>query len=82
MTELEKDLHILRVGFKELEKELDFYRTRPREPGDKFLPVMSEFIRVVAMNLSEIEDTFQEMKQWVSSEVDFLRELVEWGFCF
>lgn len=64
MTELEKDLHVLRIGFKDLEKELGFHRTRPKETGDKFLPVMSEFIKVVALNLSELEDAFVDMKQW------------------
>ncbi|XP_014663901.1 PREDICTED: disheveled-associated activator of morphogenesis 1-like isoform X2 [Priapulus caudatus] len=64
LTELEKDLHILRIGFKDLEKELDFHRNRPREHGDKFLPVVSEFIKVVAFNLSDLEDACQDMKQW------------------
>ncbi|GFS32251.1 disheveled-associated activator of morphogenesis 1 [Trichonephila inaurata madagascariensis] len=43
--------------------ELEFHRSQPPQHGDKFVPVMKEFITTATYRFSELEDTFQEMKQ-------------------
>ncbi|CAB0010521.1 unnamed protein product [Nesidiocoris tenuis] len=62
MAELEKDMAQLKANLKEAERELEFQRVQPVTPGDRFLPVMKEFVAVATCRLSELEDRFHDMK--------------------
>jgi dishevelled associated activator of morphogenesis len=67
MKELEKDMNMLRNGLKEVEREVEFYRTQPVMcDGDRYLPVMKEFLAKAAVRLAELEDLFIDMKARVS----------------
>ncbi|XP_075233363.1 disheveled-associated activator of morphogenesis-like protein isoform X2 [Lycorma delicatula] len=62
LGELEKDMSQLRNNLKEVERELEFHRVQPVANGDRFLPVMKEFLSVATCRFSELEDLFQDMK--------------------
>jgi hypothetical protein len=62
MGELEKDMGLLRNGLKEVEREIEFHRSQPVAMGDRFLPVMKEFLSSATCRFSELEDLFQDMK--------------------
>ncbi|KDR14722.1 Disheveled-associated activator of morphogenesis 2 [Zootermopsis nevadensis] len=62
MGELEKDMGVLRNGLKEVEREIEFHRSQPVALGDRFLPVMKEFLSSATCRFSELEDLFQDMK--------------------
>lgn len=62
LGELEKDMAQLRNNLKEVERELEFHRVQPVVPGDRFLPVMKEFLATATCRFSELEDLFQDMK--------------------
>lgn len=62
MGELEKDMGLLRNGLKEVEREIEFHRSQPVAIGDRFLPVMKEFLSSATCCFSELEDLFQDMK--------------------
>ena len=66
MKELEKDMNLLRNGMKEVEREIEFYRTQPISSGDRYLTVMKEFNGKASVRLAEIEDLFIDMKARVS----------------
>jgi dishevelled associated activator of morphogenesis len=66
MGELEKDMGFLRNGLKEVEREIEFHRSQPIATGDRFLPVMKEFLSSATCRFSELEDLFQDMKTRVS----------------
>ncbi|GFQ82474.1 disheveled-associated activator of morphogenesis 2 [Trichonephila clavata] len=63
LNELTKEIQSLKSGLQEVQKELEFHRSQPPQHGDKFVPVMKEFITTATYRFSELEDTFQEMKQ-------------------
>ena len=67
MKELEKDMNMLRNGMKEVEREIEFYRTQPISNGDRYLTVMKEFSGKASVRLAEIEDLFIDMKARVRS---------------
>uniref|UniRef100_A0A1B6C417 FH2 domain-containing protein n=1 Tax=Clastoptera arizonana TaxID=38151 RepID=A0A1B6C417_9HEMI len=62
LGELEKDMAQLRNNLKEVERELEFQRVHPVVQGDRFLPVMKEFLTAATCRFSELEDLFQDMK--------------------
>ena len=66
MKELEKDMNQLRGGLKEVGREVEFYRSQPVSTGDRYLPVMKEFMTVASVRLAELEDLFTDMKARVS----------------
>lgn len=63
LNELTKEIQSLKLGLQEVQKELEFHRSQPSQAGDKFVPVMKEFITTATYRFSELEDSFQEMKQ-------------------
>ena len=78
MGELESEMGVLRVGLKDIEKELDFTKKKGIADGihqDKFVSVMRDFITVAAYNFSELEDQMKEMKQKVSTNLRVLFEI-------
>ncbi|XP_065208750.1 disheveled-associated activator of morphogenesis 1 isoform X3 [Planococcus citri] len=62
IAELEKDMLQLRNNLKEVEREIEFHRVQPLIHGDRFLPVMKEFLTTATCRFSELEDLFQDMK--------------------
>lgn len=59
---LEKEVGNLRRGLRAVEVELEYQRRQVREPNDKFVPVMSDFITVSSFSFSELEDQLSEAK--------------------
>lgn len=74
LGELEKDMAQLKANLKEAERELEFQRSQPVVAGDRFLPVMKEFVAVATCRLTELEDMFHDMKTRVC-ELVFLINL-------
>uniref|UniRef100_A0A4W4FQW8 Dishevelled associated activator of morphogenesis 1b n=1 Tax=Electrophorus electricus TaxID=8005 RepID=A0A4W4FQW8_ELEEL len=74
MTELEKEINSLRSGLKSVEAELEYQRSRPTAPGDKFVSVVSQFITVAGFSFSEVEDSLQEAKQLFQKTVKHFGE--------
>lgn len=46
-------------------QELDYQKRRMRESGDRFVPVMSDFITVASFSFSELEDLLNEARDKV-----------------
>ncbi|XP_065113238.1 disheveled-associated activator of morphogenesis 1b isoform X2 [Paramisgurnus dabryanus] len=63
MTELEKEINNLRSGLKSVESELEHQKNCPQQYGDKFVPVVSQFITVASFSFSDIEDSLIEAKE-------------------
>ncbi|XP_037550926.1 disheveled-associated activator of morphogenesis 1 [Nematolebias whitei] len=67
MTELEKEIGVLRSGLKSIEAELQYQQAQSSQrPIDKFVPVVSQFITVASFSFSEVEDSLQEAKDLFS----------------
>ncbi|NXL76585.1 DAAM2 protein, partial [Leptocoma aspasia] len=62
LVELEKEVNNLKTGLKAVETELDYQKRRMRESGDRFVPVMSDFITVASFSFSELEDLLNEAR--------------------
>nr|XP_026239425.1 disheveled-associated activator of morphogenesis 2 isoform X2 [Urocitellus parryii] len=62
LAELEKEVSNLRKGLRAVEVELEYQRRQVREPNDKFVPVMSDFITVSSFSFSELEDQLNEAR--------------------
>uniref|UniRef100_A0A6I8S028 Dishevelled-associated activator of morphogenesis 1 n=1 Tax=Xenopus tropicalis TaxID=8364 RepID=A0A6I8S028_XENTR len=63
MTELEKEIGTLRNGLKSVENELEYQKTQPTLPGDKFVSVVSQFITVAGFSFCDVEDLLSEAKE-------------------
>uniref|UniRef100_A0A8C5PFV2 Dishevelled associated activator of morphosis 1 n=1 Tax=Leptobrachium leishanense TaxID=445787 RepID=A0A8C5PFV2_9ANUR len=75
MTELDKEISTLRAGLKAVESELEFQKTQPPSPGDKFVSVVSQFITVAGFSFSDVEDLLAESKElFVKSVTHFGEE--------
>ncbi|KAJ6666796.1 hypothetical protein lerEdw1_018797 [Lerista edwardsae] len=62
LVELEKEVNNIKTGLKAVEAELDYQKRRIREAGDRFVPVMSDFITVASFSFSELEDLLNDAK--------------------
>ncbi|KGL89539.1 Disheveled-associated activator of morphogenesis 2, partial [Charadrius vociferus] len=62
LVELEKEVNNIKTGLKAVEAELDYQKRRVRESGDRFVPVMSDFITVASFSFSELEDLLNEAR--------------------
>uniref|UniRef100_A0A8B9LFB5 Dishevelled associated activator of morphogenesis 2 n=1 Tax=Astyanax mexicanus TaxID=7994 RepID=A0A8B9LFB5_ASTMX len=63
LAELEKEVYSIKSGLKGLEAELQYQQARVRDRGDKFVPVVSDFITVASFSFSELEDLLNEAKE-------------------
>ncbi|KAJ8401230.1 hypothetical protein AAFF_G00388120 [Aldrovandia affinis] len=63
LAELEKEVFSIKSGLKALEAELQYQQSRGRDRGDKFVPVVSDFITVASFSFSELEDQLTEAKE-------------------
>uniref|UniRef100_A0A674IPB0 Dishevelled associated activator of morphosis 2 n=1 Tax=Terrapene triunguis TaxID=2587831 RepID=A0A674IPB0_9SAUR len=62
LMELEKEVNNIKTGLKAVEVELDYQKRRMREAGDRFVPVMSDFITVASFSFSELDDLLNEAR--------------------
>ncbi|XP_018564843.1 disheveled-associated activator of morphogenesis 1 [Anoplophora glabripennis] len=62
LGELNKDMAQLRVGLKDVAREIEFHRSQSPLANDKFVPVMREFQATATCRLAEVEDQYQDMK--------------------
>uniref|UniRef100_A0A4W4ELA9 Dishevelled associated activator of morphogenesis 2 n=1 Tax=Electrophorus electricus TaxID=8005 RepID=A0A4W4ELA9_ELEEL len=62
LAELEKEVYSIKGGLKALEAELQYQQSHTRDRGDKFVPVVSDFITVASFSFSELEDLLSEAK--------------------
>uniref|UniRef100_A0A8C9FC17 Dishevelled associated activator of morphogenesis 2 n=1 Tax=Pavo cristatus TaxID=9049 RepID=A0A8C9FC17_PAVCR len=62
LVELEKEVNNIKAGLKAVEAELDYQKRRIRESGDRFVPVMSDFITVASFSFSELEDLLNDAR--------------------
>jgi len=69
LTEVEKDISALRVGFKSLRAELEVQQARAvagqTDPDDRFVPVMTDFVTVATFGFTELEELLAEAKERV-----------------
>ena len=66
MSELQKDMSLIRTGLKDIQKELDFQRSRPADASDLFVPTMKEFAAKATYKCRQLEDEFSDMRARVS----------------
>ena len=66
MSEMQKDMALIRTGLKDIQKELDFQRSRPADSSDLFVPTMKEFAAKATYKCRQLEDEFSEMRARVS----------------
>ena len=81
MKELEKDMGQLRTGMKECGREVEFYRGQTLTSGDRYLPVMREFMTTAQVRLTELEDLFTDMKARVGENILIGVYLILFHFC-
>ncbi|KFO85170.1 Disheveled-associated activator of morphogenesis 1, partial [Buceros rhinoceros silvestris] len=74
MTELEKEINTLRSGLRAVETELDFQKSQVQQTGDKFVPVVSQFITLASFSFSDVEDLLMEAKELFSKAVKHFGE--------
>uniref|UniRef100_A0A8C2Q6H6 Dishevelled associated activator of morphogenesis 2 n=1 Tax=Cyprinus carpio TaxID=7962 RepID=A0A8C2Q6H6_CYPCA len=74
LAELEKEVFIIRSGLKALETELRYQQSRACDRGDKFVPVVSDFITVASFSFSELEELLTEAKDKFSKSLNHFGE--------
>ncbi|XP_055293038.1 disheveled-associated activator of morphogenesis 1 isoform X2 [Moschus berezovskii] len=74
MTELDKEISMLRSGLKAVEMELEYQKSQPSKPGDKFVSVVSQFITVASFSFSDVEDLLAEAKDLFTKAVKHFGE--------
>ncbi|KAM4041714.1 disheveled-associated activator of morphogenesis 2 isoform 3-T4 [Anomaloglossus baeobatrachus] len=62
LGELEKDVHNIKNGLRAVEAELEYQKRQYRDPEDRFVPVMGDFITVASFSFSELEDLLSEAR--------------------
>ena len=66
MKELEKEIHTLETGLKELQDEVSYHHDNPSyEPDDKFLVVMEPFLKEATRSFEKLQKSKSEMKEKV-----------------
>ncbi|XP_064141616.1 disheveled-associated activator of morphogenesis 2 [Loxodonta africana] len=73
LAELDKEVGNLKRGLRAVEAELEYQKRQVREPNDKFVPVMSDFITVSSFSFSELEDQLNEARN------KFAKALIHFG---
>ena len=66
MKELDKEIHTLEEGLKELRDEVSYHHDHPSyEPDDKFLVVMEPFLQEATNSFEKMQKTKSEMEEKV-----------------
>ena len=60
--ELDKELGTLKMGLKDIDKEMKFFESTMPHYGDRFVTVMNQFATVASYNFSEVEEDYTDMK--------------------
>ncbi|KAJ8308329.1 hypothetical protein KUTeg_013203 [Tegillarca granosa] len=63
ITELDKEIEVLKSGITSIENELKFFEGQMLDRKDRFVTVMTDFIAVASYNFSEVEENRAEMYQ-------------------
>ncbi|XP_072031221.1 disheveled-associated activator of morphogenesis 1-like isoform X2 [Amphiura filiformis] len=65
LQELEKDIGQIKLGLKDIEKELEFQKNQagPPKKGDKFIQVMSDFKTIASVSFSRLTDQLAQAKE-------------------
>ncbi|EGW05573.1 Disheveled-associated activator of morphogenesis 2 [Cricetulus griseus] len=74
LAELEKEIGTLRRGLRAVEMELEYQSCQARDPNDKFVPVMSDFITVSSFSFAELEDQLNEARDKFSKALTHFGE--------
>ena len=68
MKELDKEIHTLEEGLKELHDEVSVHHDHPSyEPDDKFLIVMEPFLQEATKSFEKMQKTKTEMEEKVTT---------------
>ncbi|KAK2091830.1 Disheveled-associated activator of morphogenesis 1 [Saguinus oedipus] len=73
-TELDKEISTLRSGLKAVETELEYQKSQPPQPREKFVSVISQFITVPSFIFSDVEDLLAEAKDLFTKAVKHFGE--------
>ncbi|XP_076441930.1 disheveled-associated activator of morphogenesis 1-like isoform X2 [Babylonia areolata] len=60
--DLEQEMAALKKGLHDIEKEVDFFKTKLENPHDRFVTVMQDFCTVASYSFTEMEEALSEMK--------------------
>ncbi|XP_053315011.1 disheveled-associated activator of morphogenesis 2 isoform X2 [Spea bombifrons] len=74
LVELEKEVCSIKYGLRAVESELEYQKRQYREPCDRFVPVMSDFITVASFSFSELEDLLSEARDKFSKAMKHFGE--------
>ncbi|XP_056424612.1 disheveled-associated activator of morphogenesis 2 isoform X2 [Hyla sarda] len=74
LVELEKEVHNIKNGLRAVEAELDYQRRHYRDPEDRFVTVMGDFITVASFSFSELEDLLSEARDKFSKAMKHFGE--------
>ena len=67
LKELDKEIHTLEEGLKELQDEVSYHQEHPSyEPDDKFLVVMEPFLQDATKSFERMQKTKTEMQEKVT----------------
>ncbi|KAM5165283.1 disheveled-associated activator of morphogenesis 2 [Mantella aurantiaca] len=75
LVELEKEVHNIKNGLRGVEAELEYQKRHYREAGDRFVPVMGDFITVASFSFSELEDLLSEARDKFSKAMKHFGEM-------
>ncbi|XP_066451412.1 disheveled-associated activator of morphogenesis 2 isoform X1 [Eleutherodactylus coqui] len=75
LVELEKEVHNIKNGLRAVESELEYQKRHYRDPEDRFVPVMSDFITVASFSFSELEDLLSEARDKFAKAMKHFGEL-------
>ncbi|XP_077341514.1 disheveled-associated activator of morphogenesis 2 [Lithobates pipiens] len=75
LVELEKEVHNIKNGLRAVEAELEYQKRHYREAGDRFVPVMGDFITVASFSFSELEDLLSEARDKFSKAMKHFGEV-------
>lgn len=75
VTDVQKEVNQLKSGLKDVEKELELQqRKKERVPMDRFVEVMTSFVKVTNFSVKECEEEFSEMRERFDKTVLFFGE--------
>lgn len=75
LNDLEAETGTIKKEIKEVEKELEFqHKKKERVHGDKFVESVGSFVKVAQFSLSELDDSWKDMKQKYGKAVSMFGE--------
>eukprot|EP00795_Rhopilema_esculentum_P003286 gene3286-1616_t len=75
IADIQKEVNHLKSGLRDVEKELELQqRKKERLPNDRFVEVMTSFVKLTNFSVKECEEEFNEMKEKFEKTVVFFGE--------